>query len=590
MSYEYTTSGQRFDLPNPYRVHNVFLGATAGVALLSGLLLLVGLRERIEHDLQGSGLIAIGIAVLLVSAGIAGLALVAKHLRFFFGRSYPTGLAGEVKAGAAGQGKGSSELREMLRQNALTYAEPQGAVAGLLYSWLPDLFFAPTPLRLTAERQFNNVLVIAVLLASFLFAWLLGSSGVESSWVGYLYGALSVWLLFRRIPAGAGAKASVGNAWLVLLIVSGILLPVLLRLFMHRLPLPSFLNNSINGQVAGMLACALVASWLFLLHTMRSLTPPPSISMACEQRTVNINAHPAQLTDEIERELQQRWTERVPNRRYVCLPPEIPPGSRSGRFEAEVLEETQPFPTEGLPAASLAEQFADRRSTWAVTLAAFGTLLGIASSLAALACARAVLAEGQNAWQMATLAFALASVSLYALRGAYFLFGRFAFRSTLIWIEARGSYQAARLDFGNAIQDRLKTAKDLINIENMTLRVWVAELDSTIFGKQGVRHVTAMRGEQNLARYLADHLTRFAHAQSMLVAPTSGEDLKRAALIAGMNQIGDAVAPPSLAAAAAALAVGAAPAATHCTGCGTHLEEGARFCMECGAPVGGSQP
>lgn len=599
MSYEYSSTSQNFDLPNPYRVQNLFAGIASAAALILGLMLLIILRQHLSESPHSGALIATGVAVLMITAGLGGLSLVAMQLRFFFGRGRPASLAGEVNAQQGGQGHGSAELREMLRQNALSYPEPTGPIEGLLYSWMPDLIFAPIPLRRATERQFHNLLVIAITLGSFMLAWLLGSRGEVASWVGYIYGAFSVWVLFRRIPAGAAANAQIGLSGIVSLIVAGVLLPVLLRLLSHGSVETESGGGTINNQVAIMLVFALGASALFLRSSLQDLAPPPAISMACEQRTVNINAHPAQLTDEIDRELQSRWTERIPNRRYVSIAPHIDAASRSGRFEAEALEETQPMPLQDKAPLTLGELLGSPGTKWTSLLSGFAALLAIAACFAALAFARSALdPEAGLAWKNLSLAVGLSSVSLYAFRGAQFLFGRFTFSSTLVWIEGKGNYQSARLDYGNALQDRLKTAKDVINIENMTLRVWVAELDSTIFGKQGARHVIGMRGKQDEANYLANHLSEFAQSQSMVVAPTSSEDLKRAALMATMNQVGGGKAEPAAAMLQVMGMLGAEPepepaaptpaipAPRHCTNCGEKFDGAPRFCPGCGTATG----
>lgn len=84
----------------------------------------------------------------------------------------------------------------------------------------------------------------------------------------------------------------------------------------------------------------------------------------------------------------------------------------------------------------------------------------------------------------AYLTLGLAGLTLggFCLRVGHPLWGRFDFKSQLIWVTMEGNYQAAKIAFGNQFTDRIKTQKQVINIETMTLRVWVAELQfSTIF-------------------------------------------------------------------------------------------------------------
>ena len=76
----------------------------------------------------------------------------------------------------------------------------------------------------------------------------------------------------------------------------------------------------------------------------------------------------------------------------------------------------------------------------------------------------------------------------------------------------QGSYQSAKLDYGNIMTDRIKTEKNVINIENMTLRVWVSELDSVSFGKKSPRWIVGMRGLSSESAYLAQHIKQFAES------------------------------------------------------------------------------
>lgn len=54
----------------------------------------------------------------------------------------------------------------------------------------------------------------------------------------------------------------------------------------------------------------------------------------------SMNCPPSQLLDELDRKLQQEWTEKIANRRYCKITPKIT-GSTSS-FAGELLEETQP--------------------------------------------------------------------------------------------------------------------------------------------------------------------------------------------------------------------------------------------------------
>jgi hypothetical protein len=158
------------------------------------------------------------------------------------------------------------------------------------------------------------------------------------------------------------------------------------------------------------------------------------------------------------------------------------------------------------------------------------------------------------------------------------------------------------MGYGNQFTDRIKTEKNVINIETMTLRVWIAEIESVAFGKDSRRSVLAMRGLKDEAEGLHRVLTNFGTQQSMIVAPTSSVDMQRAQALATMNNIQGQTPPmqalPGAIAAAiqsaatpAAAAAGAPPTAPeaappiiqyNCASCEPAYKEGAKFCPDCG--------
>lgn len=99
-------------------------------------------------------------------------------------------------------------------------------------------------------------------------------------------------------------------------------------------------------------------------------------------------------------------------------------------------------------------------------------------------------------------------------------------------VECRGDYQVASASFGKVISDRLHTRKSPINVETATLRVWLVELQSVVFAKDGRRYIRAMIGKKDEAQALAASLVAFAENQSVVVAPTSREDAEKVASMA----------------------------------------------------------
>lgn len=568
MAYEYSSESRRLDFPNPYRVENVFL-LTAAAILIGGALVMffIGRAKLASHASPWSVMpIGLGVVLLLLGLWRGGQAL--SQLRFFFGRGQPAGLAPELGPDEDRTTAQAATLKETVRQGALSYQEPTGALNGLLYSWIPALIFAPQPVQAFAQKQFQSSVVLLVTLASFLIAWITVPSGKAASWLGLFYFAFTAFLLFRPMR---------GTALLVMLILAAIFLPVLLGLVSRGLPDLSWLPMSL--QTFALLLAASAATVFFFLALMHHTPPPPRTEITWKQLSLALNAHPKQLLDELEREMQKLWTEKIPNRRYERQTPQVNLAQESGEFAGQSLEETQPMPPEDMRRLTFAGAFSETRYRWLATLNAFGAGLLVLAVVAIIIFGSAldprVFSKGVLGWGI--FGIAMLVVALYCFRVSHVLWGRFDFLSTLYWVEMKGNYQAARMDYGNQWTDRMKTQKQVINVENMTLRVWVAELNTVTFGKNSARHIVAMHGMPEQTAWLAEHLAWFANEQSMLIAPTAQADEAKIQRLAAINQnAGTGSLPPPVA------RFLNAPAAA-CPQCQGPVEADAAFCNHCGA-------
>jgi hypothetical protein len=177
------------------------------------------------------------------------------------------------------------------------------------------------------------------------------------------------------------------------------------------------------------------------------------------------------------------------------------------------------------------------------------------------------------------------SVGMFAQQSSHELWGRFDFVSKLIWVEITGSYESAQVNIGNQFTGNVQTAKSVINIEAMTMRVWVSEIETVIFGKDASRQLIRMRGLPDKAHEISAGLKQFGESRSMIVAPTSAIDLARAQRLGDINQLVGGNAPPqSLLPKSAEMLLSASSKAI-CTQCNTPLVGAAKFCADCGTPV-----
>jgi NADH pyrophosphatase NudC (nudix superfamily) len=146
-----------------------------------------------------------------------------------------------------------------------------------------------------------------------------------------------------------------------------------------------------------------------------------------------------------------------------------------------------------------------------------------------------------------------------------------------------GNYQSAKLDYGNQFTDRIKTKKQIINIETMTMRVWVAQLETVSFGKNSQRWLIGMRGLPDKASYLTQHLSRFAAEQSIIVAPISGTDVQKVTALGVLNQLESGSSVSNLPHALSQAFNN--NTSLNCAICNMVADAGSRFCAECGTPL-----
>lgn len=598
MAYDYNSQDNRFDVPNPYRVENYFYFCGATILIFGGVTLLITARSSIGSNTSVAALpMGIGITMLIHGMVMAGKAM--SRLRFYFGRGQPASLAHNLTPDQNGTTEDAAVLTELMRHSSLAYPEPTGPLNGLLYSFFPNLIFSPIYIQHVAQRQFQNALAFTVTLLSLLVS-LLGTSHESASWLGLFYFAIALFILIKPVEKGAQGDANIGMKGIIGLVIVAILGPVIVPMITKGMAPPPWLPGA--GQAALVMVCGIVGIVLFFLAVMsQSQSGTPTVNMAVVQDTITMNSHPNQIMDELERRMQDSWIASLPNRVYTRIIPEVLLNKESGSFEGESVQETQPVPRGEIARMTWGSCFSEPRYRWLGWLNAFG--------VGTLFCAVILLvlfgAKFFNGPNMDTAYSAAASLGIsfwmlgnFCFRAGGVLWGRFDFVSTLTWVEMKGNYQAAKMDYGNQFTDRIKTEKKVINIEAMTLRVWVAEIESVAFGKDSRRSILAMRGLKDKAEGLHRVLKDFGTQQSMIVAPTSGVDMQRAHALASMNTIQGQT--PPMQALPGAITTAIQNAATlgtavtsatstlssaqyNCQGCEPARLEGAKFCPDCGS-------
>lgn len=589
MSYEYGSSAQGLDFPNPFRVENVFRFIAAGILVGCGVYAIFLGRSSLGAHLDGWALAPVIVGVAMLAAGIKHAATGLSRLRFYFGRGKPLGLAGELAEDKVGEGLNAAPLKASVRGGAISVEEPTGALNGLLYSVVRALIWAPQRIQWVAQRQFQTGLTLLIVLLGLLVSMIGVADAKDSAWLGLFFFGYTGVLLLKPLEGGAQAHASMSSRGLIVLVLVAILAPVLIHYVSSALP--GLGGVDLSGLALLLLVCALVAVLVFFIAVLRQMVDRPQTTMACELATVSMNAPPNQLLVELDREMQRGWVEQIPNRRYARQLPQTV--GVSGNFSGELLEETQPMPREDMRTVNFAHALAEPRYRWLTVLSALGALYTLIGSVVLLLFVGKIGAQQiePSIWKHLCLAGGMFSLALFCLRAGHILWARFDFVSRLSWVEIDGTFQRSSTALGAQFTDRVRTEKEIISVNDMTLRVWVAEVDSVTFGSDSERRIVGLRGRPDLAGALRAQLQAFAADQSSVDMPTSRRDVEKIAALGALNQLGGGAALPPAAlsralgdsAAASALMTSVVP--RQCPSCYQSVLAAARFCAQCGTAL-----
>ena len=529
MGYEYNPQSQRFDVPNPHRVENVFLGVGAVFLIMSGFASLFVSRNRMLTAPATGSWAALVVAVLTLFAGFTVVSWILWQLRFYFGREQPNALAPAMTTTQSGESHEARGLTETMRQNAFNYAVPVSGIDQLLFTWMPDLLFSPKPLQDIARAQFRNLLVLAAILISALIAVFGVSAPGQRGLVFMLYFVLAAWVLVRAVLRPGVGSTELSVVAVIVLCVTAVIGPVALGILLPAdLHSPLDMNWSMLAPLT--VLAALGASAMLLMAVMTQTLRPTTIAMANHLEIVSFNGAPNQILLHYARTLQELWFEKIPNRRYIYHPPAT--DAARGAFSGESLEESQPVPTEAGP-LTVEYCLSSREYRWLIGVIAFATALIVVTSLLSLL---AVLRWPVGAPDLFAAAVICFLVALYCLRSSRYLWRRFRFTSRLYWLELAGNFQVSKIDFGNVVQDRFRSEKTVTNVEDMTLRMWVADIDSVCYGRDRERFIVGLAGNPKESQRLAQHLANFARNQATIVSPTSPRDAERASQMNEMNR------------------------------------------------------
>jgi hypothetical protein len=594
MAYEYNPQSPRFDIPNPHRIENIFLVSCAAASFVAALILLIDARTVfLAHVFVRFAKITVS-AIGLLTLSVSYAFLVMQQMRFFFGRGQPADLVPSLRTDEYGfkpadsadrQIADAAALRQTLQQNAISYRVPLGPIDNLLYSLIRDLVYSPQLTQTRVRAQFRNLLGLAFLLVLFPVSLIGIANAAAVGWIGCFYFVLTIVLVLRPLAIGREAAARFSQKTVIGFIAAAIVAPVVFASFVPPNAYPLGGVVDVIPVTFTVLTIALIVTALVLRAGIATTVKPTQIAIAPHLETPSVNIAPGQIYTELARELQQLWEEQVPNRTYMRILPDV--SGREGAFNANVIEETQPLPVD-TEQMTFARALAFETTRWLLAVDVICTFLTVAGS-ALIAWGATVPAE----YTAVIAGGAIVIVGAFGMRSGNEFWRRFEFTSRIYWVDWNGNYTRASTKIGALLGDRVHSEREVISIESMTLRVWVAEIDSVAFNTDHDRDLVAIRGLPDEASRLSRHLASFARDQGTITAPTSTADRDRLAAIAVLNA--DASPPP--------VALGDTPTVTiplvgrgitakdgtltqrFCTRCGTQAQADAAYCAACGTSL-----
>lgn len=544
MSYEFNDSDSLLnDFPNPYRFENIFMFATAAITMVGAIQIILTAKALLQTHNDVLAAVTLSLATLLGGVSISVLIKALSQVRFWLGRKFPLGLAEELHVKECGVGTGTEALLESMRHRALDFPEPKGALNGVLYSLIKDLITSPAPVQAAAVLHFHSILQMTALLVSLIVSFFVFSGTAHegvASWLYLPFCGLSLLTPFTQQSrlnmdaspdAQTQASSANGALWKLMgLVVFSIMAPVVIPRVVPALSIPPMWAGP-----ALLLTGSLVASLLFFFALTARLDRATHTDVSCEQTTIAINCAPAQLWTAISRDFQSSWERSIPNRAYANIPPDVSESER-GSFGGYIVEETQPVPISTTQFRSWGEAWKVTSSRLLIALGAWGVVCGTAASWVGAHYASKFANMGHmQISRVMLVVIALSMVAVFSHKTGHLLWSRMQFKSRLVWIETSGTYQTSKIAIGNQFKGHTQSNSTLTRIEDATLRVWVTDIVSVVFGKDGRRSIVAMASADGVAKSMADRLKAFAAEQSSVATPTSSRDLERAHSIGGLD-------------------------------------------------------
>ena len=586
MVYRWNLDGTALEFPTPYQVENRFL-TLRGYALLAVALLIMVVLSFVGESESAQPVVALDklpekasvwpyalVAFWMTVLGVLNLVQAARQRALLMVPGQPASLMQEVPHEATGASPHASWLMQSMSRGMASAQALKGAYAPWLLRLSPEVSAAPGTLQTYLRVRVSHLLLLsglALLLAGGAGAAMVLERPTALPMVALVVGLLAA-LLFARHALQFGAPAL--SPWLVAMVLL-LALAAAAPLAWYSAALPwaeKWPRLGLPSGVALLLGLAFVLEGLALWAARQQIEPLRPARVSAEEISVNFEADLAQLFNEVDRELFRRWSEGIPNRRYVRQPPAVDLAVEEGSFAATVLEESQPL----VPPAAAGHP-APPGARWLLTLAALGLALSVLGGATWLWLAFAHMRDSTASWLPALPGLVCLLGGGYALRLGHLLWSRTEVGSTLTWLELKGTYFRVPAPAAPAGAPGRRSAESTAGVDGLALKACVVQARSVFYAAgrhtMGSRALVALTGDAKAAAAwtaLVQTMARNASASPAAASPA----MLAARAKAHERRAADADGP----------AMPKRPA-RFCSACGTPLLAGARFCQQCGSTV-----
>lgn len=345
-----------------------------------------------------------------------------------------------------------------------------------------DLIIAPKEIRILTEHVFANIIKIFILITCFSLSILFSYKTNVSEYLGLFFISVTLYLIIKPLLKRGFNETNMTLTSFWKLLFLSILFPIFI-IFLNQYNLNHLNNFKFLLQSILILIVILLTEFLNLWALSTQLTKPSGITTSFEQEAVTFNSHPNQLLVELERKLQSNWIETIPNRVYSKIIPQIN-NDITGNFYGLIMQESQPMAPEYKNSPiTLKQVINDCKMSKLFYIECLGLLLNFICVFFIFFSIKHMSEDNLIyiiSWLPLIVTFL--SLSSYLNKLCHELWGRFDFESTLYIFELQGNFNKAKMSFGNHLKDTIQSEKNIISVDGMTLRVWVTQLHTVVFG------------------------------------------------------------------------------------------------------------